>query len=85
MLGGYRESKLTASVHLLDIFSLWSNLPQKLFDPRTEQPPRLFFSRPITQKSPEGILLWRDLVEDVRTVFERLGDETIYIPFIQPM
>ena len=32
-MGLHQESKLTVSVHLLDIFFLWSNLSQKLFDP----------------------------------------------------
>ena len=33
-MGDYRELKPTASVYLLAIFSLWSNLGQKLFNSR---------------------------------------------------
>ncbi len=40
-------------------------------------------SRPQRKNPQKGILLVGDVVEDVRTAFERLGDASIYIPLFQ--
>jgi hypothetical protein len=50
-----------------------------LFDSQTKMKKFTFLAAP-TQKSPKGILLRGDVVEDVRIVFENLQDETVYIP-----
>ena len=52
LMRGRRDSKLTASVHLLDIFSLRSNLPQKLFESQ-KYVPHTYFCRP-QKKAPKG-------------------------------
>ena len=64
-----------------DTAPLFASSQQSAVQFRTKAKQFAFLATP-TQKSPEGILLRGDVVEDVRTVFETKNDTTIYIPLL---
>lgn len=67
------------------ITSLQSQFSSKAFRFPDASKAFCLLSRPDIIKAPCGVLLCLgDVVEDVRTVFERINDATIYIPEFQP-
>lgn len=90
-LGGYRESVTNHLVYLF-VFNSKSTKCSRLqlvrsqahitvaFDSRTVVPQGTTLVTQNAENPRRSFCILGDVVEDVRTVFERLGDTSIYIP-----